>query len=135
MEIKEYKDYCEDEICRLYAAAGWTAYTKDKEALKEGFKHSLLALAAYEDDRLLGIVRAVGDGATVVLIQDLLVCPGRQRQGIGTALLQAVLDRYQNVRQIQLVTDDDEKTKAFYRSMGLSELSESGCCGFMRILR
>ena len=29
-------------------------------------------MAAYEDDRLLGIIRAVGDGATIVFIQDIL---------------------------------------------------------------
>ena len=28
MEIKEYQKYCEDEILRLYASVGWTAYTE-----------------------------------------------------------------------------------------------------------
>ena len=62
-----------------------------------------------------------------------LVFPEKQRQGIGTALLKAVLDRYPNVRQIELATDNTPKTVAFYKSLGFSELSEIGCCGFMRI--
>jgi GNAT superfamily N-acetyltransferase len=65
------------------------------------------------------------------LIQDILVDPEKQRQGIGSALLKAVLDRYPNVRQIQLTTDDTPKTVAFYQSLGFSELSALGCCGFM----
>ena len=73
----------------------------------------------------------VGDGATVILIQDILIYPEKQRQGIGTALLKAVLDRYPNVRQIQLTTDDTPKTVAFYQSLGFSELSALGCRGFM----
>lgn len=32
MIIKEYTVYREDEILKLYASVGWTAYTKDPEA-------------------------------------------------------------------------------------------------------
>ena len=132
MEIREYKTYNEEEILRLYTAVGWTAYTQDPSALRRGYEHSLLVLGAYEGDELLGIIRAVGDGATIVFVQDILVYPEQQRKGVGSALLQAVLDRYAGVRQIELVTDNTEKTVAFYKSMGFSELSELGCRGFMK---
>ena len=133
MEIREYIDFNIDEIRRLYSEVGWTAYTENMPALEQGYKNSMLVLAAYEDDELLGIIRTVGDGFTIVFIQDILVFPEKQRQGIGTALLKAVLDRYPNVRQIELATDNTPKTVAFYKSLGLSEFSEIGCCGFMRI--
>ena len=42
------------------------------------------------------------------------------------------LERFRSVRQVQLLTDDTEKTKGFYRSLGLLTLPELGCCGFMR---
>ena len=132
MEIRAYTAYNEAEILPLYAQVGWTAYTQDPSALEQGFRHSLLVLAAYEQDALLGLIRVVGDGATVVLVQDLLVYPDKQRQGIGTALLKAVLERYSAVRQIQLVTDDTPKTIAFYRSRGFSDLASLGCRGFMK---
>ena len=132
MEIRAYTAYNEAEILPLYAQVGWTAYTQDLSALEQGFRHSLLVLAAYEQDALLGLIRVVGDGATVVLVQDLLVYPDKQRQGIGTALLKAVLERYSAVRQIQLVTDDTPKTIAFYRSLGFSDLASLGCRGFMK---
>lgn len=93
---------------------------------------SLLTLAARENGTLVGLLRAVGDGCTVVLVQDLLVRPDHQRRGIGTALMQAALERFRSVRQVQLLTDDTEKTKGFYRSLGLLTLPELGCCGFMR---
>ena len=89
-------------------------------------------LAAYEGDELLGVVRTVGDGFTVVFVQDLLVDPAYQGKGVGSALLTAVLERFPHVRQIELVTDDTERTVAFYRAMGFSKLSEIGCCGFMK---
>lgn len=132
MEIREYSNYNEKEILSLYSAVGWSAYTENPVAVRKGFEHSLLVLAAYEDQGLLGIIRAVGDGATVVFIQDILVYPEQQRKGVGTALLKAVLDRFAGVRQIELVTDNTEETVSFYRSMGFKELSELGCCGFMK---
>lgn len=75
----------------------------------------------------------VGDGHTIVFVQDILVRPQFQRRGIGSALLQAVLNRYAGVRQIELLTDDTPETAAFYRSMGFRELTELGCRGFMKI--
>ena len=133
MQIREYTFYNEREILSLYSSVGWSAYTDHPETLRNGFDNSLLTLAAYDGDRLLGIIRAVGDGHTVVLVQDILVFPEHQRKGIGSALLQAVMDRYSHVRQIQLTTDNTPKTIGFYRSMGFRELSEIGCCGFMKI--
>jgi GNAT superfamily N-acetyltransferase len=133
MEIREYTEFNIDEIKRLYSEVGWTSYTKNMPALEQGYKNAMLVLAAYKDNELLGIIRAVGDGFTIVFIQDILVFPKKQRQGVGTALLKAVLDRYPKVRQIELTTDNTPKTVAFYKSLGFSEFSEIGCCGFMRI--
>ena len=133
MEIREYLTYKEEEILNLYASVGWTAYTGHPEILRKGFENSMLVLAAYEGDQLLGILRAVGDGHTIVFVQDILVDPAHQRKGVGSALMKTVLERYSHVRQIQLVTDDTEKTKAFYRAMGFRELSEIGCRGFMKV--
>ena len=131
MEIKEYV-YNEDEVHRLYSEVGWVAYTQDMECLKKGSTNSLLVLGAYENGELLGLIRVVGDGHTVVLVQDILVYPSKQRQGVGTALLRAVMERFSTVRQLELVTDNTPKTVEFYKSLGLREFSEIGCCGFMR---
>lgn len=132
-EIRDYQQYHEAEIRQLYASVGWTAYTEDLAALKRGFENSLLVLGAYEQDALIGILRAVGDGETILFIQDILVFPAYQRKGVGTALMQAALNRYPSVRQIELVTDDTPVTVAFYRSLGFRMLSETGCCGFIRM--
>lgn len=134
MEIREYRTYNEQEIFPLYTSVGWTAYTDAPDTLRQGFEHSLLTLAAYENGQLVGLVRTVGDGYTIVFVQDILVFPEHQRKGIGTALLQAVLDRFSHVRQMELATDDTPQTIAFYKSLGFSPMSEIGCCGFMRLL-
>ena len=132
MNIDEYTHYREEEILALYRSVSWTAYTDHPDTLRKGFEHSLLTLAAREDGRLIGLIRTVGDGHTIVLIQDLLVHPSHQRKGVGSALMKAVLARYAHVRQIELATDDTPGTKAFYRAMGFADMSALGCCGMMK---
>lgn len=132
VEIKPYEVYRESEVLPLYVSVGWKAYTDDPESLREGFAHSLLVLGAYENGELCGLIRAVGDGHTVVLIQDLLVHPAHQRRGIGKALVQVVLDKYKHVRQIELATDASEGNLAFYRTLGFRDMKELGCCGMMK---
>ena len=133
MEIREYRTYNGQEILGLYASVGWTAYTDHLEVLRKGFENSMLTLAAYEGDLLLGIIRTVGDGHTIVCVQDILVFPEHPRMGVDSALLQAILDRYSHVRQMELATDNTPKTIAVYKSMGFWAMSEIGCCGFMKV--
>ena len=132
MEIREYRQYDEREILPLYASVGWTAYTDQPETLRRGFENSLLTLAAYEENRLIGILRAVGDGQTIVFVQDLLILPEYQRRGVGTALLRELLARYPQVRQIELTADVSPSLLAFYRKTCFVPMSELGCCGLMK---
>lgn len=134
MEIREYKDFNIDEIRELYDAVGWSSYTDDMDDLIKGYENSLKILAAFEDGKLLGVIRAVGDGYTIIFIQDILVLPDYQGKGIGSALLDSMMDLYPNVRQIELTTDISPETIGFYSSLGFEEFSELGCCGFMRPL-
>ena len=99
--------------------------------LAKAYAGSLCTLGAYDEDQLVGIIRAIGDGYTILFIQDLLVYPSYHRRGIGTALMKALLERYAHVYQIELATDHTEKTIGFYKSLGFRTLDEIGCCGFL----
>lgn len=131
MEIREYNIFDLDEIVKLYRSVGWTNYLNRAEVLASAYENSLLVLGAYEKE-LVGIIRAVGDGLTIVFIQDIIVLPEYQRKGIGSKLLEEVLKRYSGVYQIELLTDNTEKTKAFYRSAGFRDAGEIDCTSFIK---
>ena len=133
MVIKPYTQYSEAEILPLYKAVGWSNYYEHPEMLKKAYAGSLCTLAAYEDETLTGIIRCVGDGYSILFIQDILVYPEYQRRGIGTALMKAVLEKYPHTYQIELATDNTEKTVSFYKSLGFRPMQDIGCCGFMKI--
>ncbi len=84
------------------------------------YANSLRILGAYEDEKLIGIIRVVGDGHSVVFIQDLLIYPEYQRKGVGTALLKQILLDYKHVYQKHLLTDNTQKTIQFYKSLGFT---------------
>ena len=128
--LKEYAVYKEAEILGLYKSVGWTNYIDNPEMLKNAYLNSLKIYGAYVDDKLIGIIRVVGDGYSVILIQDLLVHPEFQRKGVGTLLLKRVLCEYASVYQKHLMTEDTEKTISFYKSLGFVDNSEIGCKAF-----
>lgn len=130
--LKEYTGYNEEEILGLYARLGWTNYTDKPEMLKNAYLNSLKIYGAYVDDKLVGIIRAVGDGFSVLFIQDLLVHPDFQRNGIGTLLLKRMLKEYENVYQMHLITEDSEKTISFYKSLGFTDNSDVNCKAFSK---
>ena len=65
------------------------------------------------------LIRLVGDGFSSVLVQDLIVLPSYQRQGIGSALMKEALEDYKDAYQVQLVTEQTERTLGFYHLWAL----------------
>ncbi len=128
--IREYQNYNEDEIISLYKSVGWINYTNNPQMLKEAYKNSLKILGAYDAEKLLGVIRVVGDGHSVVFIQDILIYPEYQRQGIGTALLKHILQDYKHVYQKHLLTENTEKTIQFYKSLGFTMDTDMECRAF-----
>lgn len=124
-----------EDVLHLYQAVGWTNYTDQSEMLEQALSHSLAIYVALDGDTVVGLVRLVGDGFSSVLVQDLIVLPIYQRQGIGSALMKEALEDYKDAYQVQLVTEETEKTLGFYRSMGFEILSTCGCTGMTWVNR
>ena len=131
--IKEYNNYNEQEILELYNSVGWSNYTKNINMLKSAYSNSLKTYGAYANEKLVGIIRVVGDGYSVVFIQDILIFPEFQRQGIGTALIQRILDEYKDVYQKHLLTDNTDKTIQFYKSIGFMMDTDIDCRAFTKV--
>ena len=119
------------DLVALYSSVGWTNYTKNPSMLAEAVKASLWQLAVYDEKELVAYIRLVGDGHSVIFVQDLLVRPDHQRQGIGRKLLKEALATFPTVYQRLLVTECSEKNLAFYQSLGFVELSEQACTGMI----
>lgn len=122
-----------EAVLDIYKSVGWTIYASDPEKLRRAFENSLCILGAYDGDTLVGILRAVGDGETVVFLQDILVRPDKQGQGIGRRLMAEFFRKFADVRQIQLLTDDIPATVGFYRAVGMVPAEELHFKSFVKL--
>ncbi len=124
-----------EDVLHLYQAAGWTNYTNQPQMLEQALSHSLVIYLALDGDAVVGLIRLVGDGFSSVLVQDLIVLPSYQRQGIGRSLMKEALEDYKDAYQVQLVTEQTEKNLGFYRFIGFEILSTYDCTGMIWINR
>lgn len=124
-----------EDVLHLYQAVGWTNYTHQPEMLEQALSHSLVIYVALDGDAVVGLIRLVGDGFSSVLVQDLIVLPSYQRQGIGGSLMKEALEDFKETYQVQLATEQTEKNVGFYRSMGFETLSTYDCTGMIWVNR
>ena len=124
-----------EDVLHLYQAVGWTNYTHQTQMLEQALSHSLAVYMALDGDAVVGLIRLVGDGFSSVFVQDLIVLPSYQRQGLGSALMKEALKDYKDAYQVQLVTEETEKNVGFYRSMGFEVLSTYDCIGMTWVNR
>ena len=124
-----------EDVLHLYQAVGWTNYTNQPEMLEQALSHSLAIYVALDGNTVVGLIRLVGDGFSSVLVQDLIVLPIYQRQGIGSVLMKEALEDFKEAYQVQLATEQTEKNVGFYRSMGFETLSTYDCTGMIWVNR
>ena len=124
-----------DDVLHLYQAVGWTNYTNQPQMLAQALTHSLAIYLARDGEEIVGLVRLIGDGFSSVFVQDLIVLPTYQRQGIGSTLMKQALSDYKDTYQVQLATEQTEKTLGFYRSLGFETLSTYDCTGMIWVDR
>ena len=124
-----------DDVLPLYQAVGWTNYTNQPQMLEQSLVHSLAIYVARDGEEIVGVVRLIGDGFSSVFVQDLIVLPSYQRQGIGSALMKKALGEFKDAYQVQLATDESKKTLGFYRSLGFETLSTYDCTGMIWVDR
>ncbi|HJF49892.1 MAG TPA: GNAT family N-acetyltransferase [Brachybacterium paraconglomeratum] len=123
------------ETLDLYDAVGWSAYTAHPETLERSLLGSRHVVTARRDGALIGLARVVGDGAVLAYLQDVLVRPEAQGQGIGRRLVEEVLAPFDAVRQQVLLTDAEPGQRAFYEALGFVEAHDHdpGLRSFVRL--
>ena len=124
-----------EDVLHLYQAVGWTNYTNQPQMLEQALPHSLAVYLAFDGEKIVGLIRLVGDGFSSVFVQDMIVLPSYQRQGIGSSLMKQALENFKEAYQVQLATEQTEKNVGFYRSMGFETLSTYDCTGMIWVNR
>ncbi|WP_461225893.1 GNAT family N-acetyltransferase [Lacticaseibacillus suihuaensis] len=117
-------------VLDLYAKVGWTAYLADPANTLAALTASTV-LWATAGATLCGLVRAVTDHRTILYVQDLLVAPDWQRQGIGSALLSRLRAAEPRPGQVVLLADDTAVARQFYLAAGFTAAGQAAEVAFI----
>ncbi len=106
-------------IATLYRRAPLLRPVDNPNRVWEMFENSSLVLTAWNKGHLVGIARVITDGVLVSYLCDLAVEPDVQRLGVGTALIDEVLNRAQGM---DLILRDSDISASFYARLGFKQI-------------
>ncbi|MCF6164635.1 acetyltransferase GNAT family [Furfurilactobacillus rossiae] len=129
INIKTVSTMDKQAVVTLYKANGWIAYTQNPQALMTAIAHSV-NIAAFDNEKLVGLLRYVTDEVSIAFIQDILILPEYQRQGIGRQLMMTAMKRLKNIGQVHLLTENEPKTVGFYTAVGFRNAANANLVTF-----
>lgn len=78
-----------EEFNYLYDAVGLGSY--DNDVSKIALDNTLYSVSIYDDGKIIGYGRIIGDGVYFIYIHDIMVIPSYQLKGIGTIIMNNLL--------------------------------------------
>jgi ribosomal protein S18 acetylase RimI-like enzyme len=106
---------------QLRLSVGWGI--PNRKAIATGLNNTIYSLCSERKNEIIGYGRIVGDGGFTVFIQDVIVKPPYQKQGIGTAIMTKLMEyingNYTTGTYIGLMATKGRE--AFYKKFGFIE--------------
>ena len=87
-----------EEFNYLTNSVGWG--TRENLIVEEALKNTLYSLCVYDDDKLIGYGRIIGDKTIFLYLQDIMVIPEYQNKHIGTGIMKNLLNKIQEYKKI-----------------------------------
>jgi ribosomal protein S18 acetylase RimI-like enzyme len=105
-----------EKLYELFLAVGWVNKNeKMLDVFNPSFIGSDVVISAWDNDKLVGCIRALSNKAVRSVIYDLAVLPEYQNKGIGKELVKRCIETYPNSEWVLGTT---EKNVEFYKKLG-----------------
>ncbi len=117
-----YKEYTPtpEEFNNLTEAVDWG--TRENKIIEEALKHTLYSLCVYDENKLIGYGRIIGDKTIFLYIQDIMVIPKYQGKKIGTGIMNKLIEKineYKKVNpEIRTYLGATKGKESFYEKFG-----------------
>ena len=119
INIKENNKNVE-EFNSLYDAVGWGAY--DNRISKIALDNTFYSVSVYDEDKIIGYGRLIGDTICYVYIQDIMVKPEYQSQKIGTLIMNKLLEKIKELKKdnqsLKVYLGASKGKEKFYEKFG-----------------
>lgn len=122
IEYTEEKRFSKEQVEKLFLSLGWVS-GQYPERLHKALMNSSTVISAWDGDRLVGLVRAIDDTELVCYLHYVLVDPAYHGFGIGTELMNRLVEKYRNYLYIE-VMPEESKNETFYRRFGFQKMED-----------
>jgi len=125
-----------DEFNMLYDLVGWGAYSK--EISQKALDNTFYSISVYQDDKIIGFGRLIGDSICFLYVQDIMVRPEHQRNKIGTLIMNTLLTKVNEIRKenpdLKVYLGASKDKEEFYEQFGFIKSIDAGL-GYGMILK
>ncbi len=87
-----------EEFNYLTDSVGWGI--RENSVVETALKNTLYSLCVYDDNKLIGYGRIIGDKTIFLYIQDIIVIPEYQNKHIGTRIMENLLTQINEYKKI-----------------------------------
>ena len=124
--VEEYKE--------LRNSADWNLVEKgiSDERAQKSLNNAPLCICAYDNGKLVGMVRLAGDLQMYGYIQDTIVLPDYKGKGVGTEMLKKIIERVSSLEGYLLGVCPSKVAVQFYEKFGFKKRPQEPN-GFMSI--
>lgn len=103
----------------LFETTGWDPEGRlTVEAARDALEHTWYAVSAYDDGRLVGTGRVIGDGCIHALLADVIVDPRYQGLGVGSAIVERLVAECRHARIFYTQLFAARGLRPFYERLG-----------------
>lgn len=122
MDVVELDAGDAEQLHALFAEYGWWD-DRTVEGVARALEHTPLALGVREEGELLAAVRVLTDFVYYARVYDVVVAEDRRGDGVGTQLLEAVVD-HPDLSEVKPVLLCRAGLVSFYESVGFEPYPE-----------
>ena len=109
-----------DEYNNLTDSVGWGK--RKNKIVEEALRNTIYSLCVYDDNKLIGYGRIIGDKIIFLYIQDIMVEPKYQSKKIGTKIIEGLLEKIKEFKkvnpEIRVYLGASKGKEDFYKKFG-----------------
>ena len=115
------------EFNYLFDKVGWGHH--EKHISKKALENTLYSVSIYDEEKIIGFGRLIGDGICYVYVHDIIVIPEYQNQKIGTKIMNKLLEKINKIREenpyVRVYLGASKGKEEFYKKFGFITREEA----------
>lgn len=112
----------------LYDMVGWGHY--DESVSQKALDNTFYSVTVYDDNKVIGYGRIIGDTICFLYIQDVIVIPDYQSKKIGTMIMNKLIEQIKKIKKenssLRVYLGASKGKEGFYEKFGFRKRTDLG---------